>query len=241
MFVTGRGQTRELAARLQSGADDYISKPFAIEELLARVAAILRRASELRGLNPLSGLPGNTAIAAELDRHLRADDGAATVYCDLDHFKEFNDHYGFARGDELLIFVANILAAVADGHPGAFVGHVGGDDFVLIVAEPDAVAVAQQVIRDFDLAVPQVYEPQDRERGAIVRVDRRGVTQRMPFVTISIGIVPIARSRFADAVAVARAAAEVKEVAKRRDDSSWAIDRRRTADAATAPVIALGG
>ncbi|MDQ2950816.1 MAG: response regulator [Chloroflexota bacterium] len=231
MFVTGRGQTRDLAARLQGGADDYISKPFALEELLARAAAILRRARELRALNPLSGLPGNTAIASELERHLSADDGAATVYCDLDHFKDFNDHYGFARGDELLRFVANLLVAVADRYPGAFVGHVGGDDFVLIVSEADAVPVAQEIIRDFDLAVRQVYEPEDRERGGIVRLDRRGVTRRMPFVTISLGIVPIARSRFADAIAVARAAAEVKELAKRRDDSSWAIDRRRTTEA----------
>ena len=231
MFVTGHGQTRDLAARLQSGADDYIAKPFALDELLARVAAILRRARELRELNPLSGLPGNTAIASEVERHLRADDGAATVYCDLDHFKDFNDHYGFARGDELVVCVANVLTSVADRYPDVFVGHIGGDDFVLVVPETDAVPIAQEVIREFDRVVPQVYEGEDRERGAIVRVDRRGVTRHLPFVTISLGIVSIAPSRFADGVAVARAAAEVKEIAKRRDDSSWAIDRRRTAEA----------
>lgn len=241
MFVTGRGQTRELAARLQSGADDYISKPFAIEELLARIAAILRRARELRALNPLSGLPGNTAIASELERHLRADDGAATVYCDLDHFKDFNDHYGFARGDELIIIVASVLAGVADRYPDAFVGHIGGDDFVLIVAEAEAVPVAQDIVREFDRAVPQVYQAEDRARGGIVRVDRRGVTHRLPFVSISLGIVSIAPSRFADGIAVARAAAEVKEIAKRRDDSSWAIDRRRTADASATLQSAVEG
>ncbi len=241
MFVTGRGQTRDLAARLQSGADDYIAKPFAIEELLARVAAILRRARELRELNPLSGLPGNTAIANELERHLRADDGAAVVYCDLDHFKDFNDHYGFARGDELLTCVATVLASVADRHPEVFVGHIGGDDFVLIVKEPDAVEVAQEIIREFDHAVPQVYEADDRARGGIVRVDRRGVTHSLQFVTISLGIVSIAPSRFADGIAVARAAAEVKEIAKRRDDSSWAMDRRRTADASVPLESAVEG
>ncbi|HEY6958110.1 MAG TPA: hypothetical protein VI814_04735, partial [Candidatus Limnocylindria bacterium] len=83
---------------------------------------------------------------------------------------------------------------------------------------------------------PTVYDAEDRERGGVVRVDRRGVERHMPFVTVSLGIVAISPRRFPDSVAVSRAAAEVKEIAKRRDESSWAIDRRRTPEAADARV-----
>jgi diguanylate cyclase (GGDEF)-like protein len=237
VFVTGQGKTREKAARLLGGADDYIPKPFAIEELVARVTAVLRRSKELRSLNPLSGLPGNVAIASEIERHLVEDDGAACVYCDLDHFKAFNDHYGFARGDELIVKVAELLLSVAERHVDMFVGHVGGDDFVLVVPEADAPDLAREIVREFDAIAPTVYDEADRLRGGIVRVDRRGVERHLPFVTVSLGIVSIAPTRFTDSVTVSRAAAEVKEIAKRRDESSWAIDRRRSLEAAAEPVL----
>ena len=234
IFVTGQDRTRDKAARLLGGADDYVAKPFALEELVARVSAVLRRARELRALNPLSGLPGNVAIANEIARHLVDDDGAACIYCDLDHFKEFNDHYGFARGDALIVRLARLLLSLAERFDDLFVGHVGGDDYVLVAPEERSVDVARALVREFDAIAPDLYDPEDRERGGIVRVDRRGVERRFPFVTLSLGIVAIAPSRFRDSVAVSRAAAEVKEIAKRRDESSWAIDRRRTPDAVAA-------
>jgi len=106
-----------------------------------------------------------------------------------------------------------------------------------VVPETTAESAASEIVRRFDAVAPSTYDDDDRERGYIVRTDRRGVEMNMPFVTVSIGIVPIARSRFADAVAVSRAAAEVKEIAKRRDGSSWAVDRRQAAEgSATLPV-----
>ena len=236
IFVTGQGETRDKAQRFAEGADDYITKPFALEELVARVDTALRRARELRALNPLSGLPGNVAIAREIERHLREDDAAACIYCDLDHFKEFNDHYGFARGDQLIIGLARLLTSLSETVNDAFVGHVGGDDFVLVAPEQEAVDLARQIVRAFDALAPTVYDPKDRERGGVTRVDRRGVERHMPFVTVSLGVVAISPSRFPDSVAVSRAAAEVKEIAKRRDESSWALDRRRTPETADARV-----
>ncbi len=240
IFVTGQGKSRDKAARLLGGADDYVSKPFAIDELVARVSAVLRRSAELRALNPLSGLPGNVAIAKEIARRLGDDDGSACMYVDLDHFKEFNDHYGFARGDELIVRLSRLLLGIAARHDDVFVGHVGGDDFVLILPETRAPDVARAIVREFDAIAPSLYDTPDRERGGIVRVDRRGVERHLPFVTISLGIVSIAPSRFPDSVAVSRAAAEVKEIAKRRDESSWAIDRRRSPEPATAPDVLSG-
>jgi len=238
IFLSAQHDAKSKARLLLEGADDYVTKPFDTEELVARVTAAIRRTASLRALNPLSGLPGNLAITAELARRLAQGEPSACLYADLDHFKEFNDHYGFARGDELIVLLARLLASIAETASGpAFVGHVGGDDFVLVVPERDAEEIARLIVHSFDAKVPAIYDTEDRERGYIVRTDRRGVELDLPFVTVSIGIVPVTAVRFADAVAVSRAAAEVKEIAKRRDGSSWAVDRRQASEgSATLPV-----
>ena len=238
IFLSAQGETKDKARLILEGADDYVTKPFDTVELSARVTAAIRRTASLRALNPLSGLPGNLAITAELARRLAHGTPAACLYVDLDHFKEFNDHYGFARGDELIILLSRLLGSVAETASGpTFVGHVGGDDFVLVVPESDAEDFARLIVRSFDAKVPWVYDTVDRERGFIVRTDRRGVEINLPYVTVSIGIVPVTTARFADAVAVSRAAAEVKEIAKRRDGSSWAVDRRQASEgSSTLPV-----
>jgi diguanylate cyclase (GGDEF)-like protein len=231
IFVSGQHTTEEKARRLLEGADDYVTKPFDTDELVARITNAMRRSAELRALNPLSGLPGNVAISAALARAL-AEGGAACLYCDLDRFKDFNDHYGFTRGDELIVLLARLLISVAERlGPNTFLGHVGGDDFVLLVREDIAEETAQAVVREFDALAPTVYDRQDRGRGYIVSADRTGIDHRLPFVTVSLGIVPVTQERFADAIAVSRAATEVKEIAKRQAGSSWASDRRRAAEA----------
>ena len=231
IFLSGQRDAKGKARLIFEGADDYVTKPFDTDELVARVTAAIRRTASLRALNPLSGLPGNLAITTELARRLAQAVPSACLYADLDHFKEFNDHYGFARGDELIILLARLLGSIVEtASSAAFVGHVGGDDFVLVVPEGDAEDIARLIVRSFDTKVPWVYDTQDRERGFIVRTDRRGVKINLPFVTVSIGIVPVTAARFADAVAVSRAAAEVKEIAKRRDGSSWAVDRRQASE-----------
>lgn len=238
IFLSAQGEARQKVKRLLDGADDYIAKPFDTEELVARVTASIRRSQQLRALNPLSGLPGNPMIASELARRLENERGWACLYCDLDHFKEFNDYYGFARGDELIVSLSRILTRIANAiSADAFVGHVGGDDFVVLVPEIDAEDVAREIVRRFDAVAPSAYDSADRERGYIVRTDRRGIELNLPFVSVSIGIVPISRTRFTDAVGVSRAAAEVKEIAKRRDGSSWARDRRQASEGSpTLPV-----
>ena len=230
IFVSGQGTSEQKARRILGGADDYLTKPFDVDELVARITNVVRRAAELRALNPLSGLPGNLAISEALARAL-ASGGAACLYCDLDRFKDFNDHYGFTRGDDLIVLLAQLLITVAERvGPDAFLGHVGGDDFVLVVHEGIAERTAQMIVREFDALAPTVYDREDRDRGYIVSADRKGIDRRLPLVTVSCGIVPVTRDRFADAVAVSRAATEVKEIAKRRQGSSWAIDRRRASE-----------
>jgi diguanylate cyclase (GGDEF)-like protein len=237
VFVTARRATGDVTERLRNGADDYVTKPFDIDELVARIAAALRRASELRSLNPLSGLPGNLTIAREIETRLADREEAACLYVDVDHFKEFNDRHGFARGDQLIAHLADLLtvtlAALGDD---TFIGHVGGDDFVVLVPSARAEEVARDIIGRFDDSIPDLYDQEDRRRGWVEAHDRRGRIRRFPFVTVSIGIVPLQPGRFANATEVARAAAEMKEVAKRRSASGYAVDQRRENAAATSPT-----
>jgi diguanylate cyclase (GGDEF)-like protein len=237
VFVTAKRTTGDMAARLRNGADDYVAKPFDIDELVARIASALRRAAELRSLNPLSGLPGNVTISHEIEARLADGADVACLYVDIDHFKDFNDRHGFARGDGVIAHLAELLSqAVGAISEDTFTGHVGGDDFVVLAPGARAEELAREVIRRFDSSIPALYDAEDRARGWVEAPDRRGRTRRVPFVTVSIGIVPLTPERFTSATEVARAAAEMKEVAKRRSGSGYAIDRRRESTSVASPT-----
>jgi diguanylate cyclase (GGDEF)-like protein len=227
VLLTARSDRQVKLEQLEAGADDFITKPYDADELLARVGAAVRRASGLRAVNPLSGLPGNTTITEEIDRRLARREHFALIYIDIDRFKEFNDHYGFTRGDRLITTLAEVLMQTAGGDR-RFLGHVGGDDFVLLARIEEAEALAEGITRRFDKTVRALYDPEDRARGWLKARDRRGRLRHILFATVSIGIVNVPPGRFDSATAAARAAAEVKEVAKRRPGSGWAVDRRQS-------------
>ena len=237
VFVTAKRTTAEVAARLRNGADDYVAKPFDVDELVARIASALRRAAELRSLNPLSGLPGNRSIAHEIDVRLADGSDTACLYVDVDHFKDFNDRHGFARGDHVIAHLADLLSqTVGEIGEDTFTGHVGGDDFVVLAPAARAEDLAKQIISGFDASVPALYDAEDRARGWVEAPDRRGRMRRVPFVTVSIGVVPLRPERFTGATEVARAAAEMKEVAKRRSGSGYAVDRRESPASVASPT-----
>jgi diguanylate cyclase (GGDEF)-like protein len=227
VFLTAHSDRQVKLAELEAGAEDFITKPYDAEELLARVGAAVRRWSGMRAVNPLSGLPGNPTITEEIESRLAGDEAFALLYVDIDRFKEFNDHYGFTRGDCVISTLAEILVHVA-GADDRFVGHIGGDDFVVLARTEEAEALAERIAGRFDDAVRALYDPQDRARGSVEARDRRGRLRQIPFATVSIGIVNIPPGRFDGATAAARAAAEVKEVAKRQAGSTWAVDRRKS-------------
>jgi diguanylate cyclase (GGDEF)-like protein len=182
----------------------------------------------MRQQSPLTGLPGNVRIEEVIEERVRAAARFAILYADLDYFKAINDHYGFMRGDQVIQFTARLIQDTAGeaGGPDTFVGHVGGDDFVIVCEADEAEAVADLIVRRFDAAVPDLYDTEDRERGSISVTNRRGEIQEFPFLSISIGIATTARrtfGHFAEAVAIAT---EMKTYTKATTGSSWAVDRR---------------
>src|SRR5437867_10576432 len=131
VFLTAHSDREVRLAELEAGAEDFITKPYDADVLLARVGAAVRRWSGLRAVNPLSGLPGNPTITEEIESRLARGEDFALLYVDIDRFKEFNDHYGFTRGNLVIPMLAEVLMCAA-GSDRRFVGHVGGDDFVLL-------------------------------------------------------------------------------------------------------------
>jgi diguanylate cyclase (GGDEF)-like protein len=228
IMLTARGLSADKLEGFAIGADDYIVKPFDTPELLARIRGVLRRSRDTRTQSPLTGLPGNVRIEEEIDARVERSEPFAILYADLDHFKAYNDHYGFMRGDEVIQTTARLIGDVARGasEGSAFVGHVGGDDFVVVVAPEQSERVADALVAAFDEASAGFYDDADRERGFIEVTNRRGELQRFGMLTLSIGIASTAKRSFqhyAEAVAVAT---EMKQYTKESQISSWAIDRR---------------
>ena len=228
IILTARGLSADKLEGFAIGADDYIVKPFDTPELLARVRGVLRRSKEMRDESPLTGLPGNVRVQEEIETRVDSGGEFALLYIDIDHFKSFNDHYGFPRGDEVIRAVARMLSEISQelAADDNFVGHLGGDDFVAIVPPGPAALVAETVVQRFDREVLALYDEHEREQGWIEVVNRRGEPQRVPFITISIGVASTQRRRFEHYAELVAVATEMKAYTKGQPGSSWAMDRR---------------
>ncbi|HEV2088050.1 MAG TPA: response regulator [Cryptosporangiaceae bacterium] len=233
IMLTAKSLSADKVLGLTAGADDYIVKPFDTLELLARVRSTLRRNREMRDVSPLTGLPGNTRILNEIAGRFTAHNAGgpeyAVCYVDLDNFKTVNDVYGFLRGDQMISALARALrsAVVAVQAPPAFLGHIGGDDF-LVVCTPEQVGpITAEAITLFEQTSARLYEPVDVERGYFEVVDRQGRLRRHGPLTVSIGVALSTQRVFSDHREVVAVASEMKQVAKRSPGSVVAVDRRR--------------
>jgi PleD family two-component response regulator len=213
---------------LRLGADDYLPKDVDPAELQARLETVIRRAQIGIDVNSLTRLPGNAVVTDEINHRLDQRVPFAVAWIDLDNFKAFNDRYGFSRGDEMINETAKALRESLNVHgtEDDFLGHVGGDDFV-IVADVDRVeTIAAEIIEIVDDWFPKLYDDDDRERGYIRSVDRQGNLQTFPIATVSVAVVISQVQRFSNVLEVAEAAGEVKKLAKARQGSEVVVDRR---------------
>ena len=215
-----------------AGADEVVATTLVPRELEARLTAALRRSHRDLQVNPSTRLAGGDAISHAISARIDRGVLFAACYADLDHFKEFNDRYGYAEGDQVIRSVAQLLDDTVQQTAGSdgFVGHIGGDDFLFLVPLDLATETCELLIRTADDILPRRYSAHDRHAGYFFGKDRRGRLDRVPLMTLSIGVVTNERRRFTSAAQVSDLATEMKTYAKTLPGSVWAMDRRTDND-----------
>jgi PleD family two-component response regulator len=238
IFVTDSRLPEDIDQGYASGGVDYIVKPCHLSEFLSRVRTqvklyqLMRQNEEVQATaidaSPLTRLPGNNSIMKAIQGAIDENRDVGIIHTDLDNFKAFNDAYGFTFGDDLLIFNAEILQTalrkICDGQ--GFLGHIGGDDFVVMLPADKLDAFGEEVIKSFDEGAPSFYNDDDREKGHIVAVDRQGRINSFPITSISMGGMYLRDYWFSRYVEVAEVCAELKHKAKTIIGSNLFVDRR---------------
>ena len=199
---------------------------------LARAFGVMSRRLKVldernRDASPLTGLPGNLAIEQEIKKRLEAKQPFSLCHVDLDNFKPFADKYGYAWGSEVIKEVAGLLAAQvkAAGMPDDFLGHIGGDDFVIISAPGRAAELCRRIVAGFDERIRRFYPEEDRDQGFFIGKDRRGIEQSFPLITVTMAIVTDDGSRFRNPLEMAEMAAQLKEYAKTLPGSNYVTEK----------------
>jgi diguanylate cyclase (GGDEF)-like protein len=208
--------------------DDYLKRPLDPKEIQSRISLTFARTARVRDANPLTRLPGNYSIMREIQARIDSESPFAVGYVDLDHFKSYNDKYGFLRGDEIIKMTARLLTNSIRklDSPEAFIGHIGGDDFVFIVPSQKLDGVCQEVISNFDLIVVNFYDEEDRIRGYIDATNRKGKKERFPIMSVSIAIVTSQYRPIKHIGQVSAIAAELKKRVKSMRGSNYVKDMR---------------
>jgi len=228
IMLTAKNRREDTLAGFRGGANDYIVKPFDAQELLLRVNNQLQWSRQQREANPLTGLPGNLSINEETARRLASGAPFALLQVDIDCFKAYNDYYGYTRGDDAIQALSRILAEAAGHHgEGNFVGHLGGDDFVLLSAPEHAEGIGQEIIEAFNAAVPGLYDPEDRARGYVQVLSRQHVVERFPLMSVTIAVVRTDRAQVSHLAQLTDIAQELKAHGKGIPGSVLVDERRR--------------
>jgi GGDEF domain-containing protein len=223
-----RTGTGDMERCFVAGADEVVTPETPTAEVRSRLNAVLVRSDRDIHVHPSTRLPGTDIIGTWITRYLATGDQFAVSYADLDHFKEFNDRYGFHEGDRVIRVLARILHDVVKGVCGeqGFIGHIGGDDFIFIIPAGAVQVVCTEIVEVFDLLVPFQYSESDRRAGYYFGKDRRGQLHRVPLMTLSIGVVTNEKRPFLSSAQVSELASEMKAYAKSLPGSVFTVDRR---------------
>jgi diguanylate cyclase (GGDEF)-like protein len=206
--------------------DDFVLVPVKYKELFSRIALSVQRIQRVLDNNPLTRLPGNTSIQRAVESALGKQ--MAVCYIDINHFKPYNDVYGFSHGDEVLRMLARIMSNAVKESGGGFSGHIGGDDFVFIVPMARGESVCKTIIANFNAIAADLFEEQEKSNGYYISTNRQGEEEKFPLLSIAIAVVPTEYPKFDHYGKVAEVAAELKKFAKKSSESSYVVDKRKT-------------
>ncbi len=239
IMLTAKVALEDKIRGFEMGADDYITKPFAYKELSARVKALLRRKDIAVELSPLTNLPGNSAVMERIEQLVTTNKLFAICYLDLNRFKVYNDKYGFSQGDQVINMTGQIIsnAVIEYGTGDDFVGHIGGDDFVIITSPDVSDAIGDNIIKMFDEKILSYYTPDDRNRQYVLSVDRQGGIQRFPIMSISIVVITNEKKKITHRAEIEQLASELHEYVKSFESSKQIKDRRQE----IGKIISIGG
>ena len=229
IVVSSNSEKEHRIQILKESVEYYIKKPVNAQYLYYTIKNLGRLITINRRISPLTGLPGNVQIHAELKKRISNKEEFSVLYLDLDNFKAYNDVYGFLKGDEIIEFTAETIVNVvhSDKLENTFVGHIGGDDFVAIVPGTSCEKLCQNIISHFDTNVSKFFTQDDLEKGYIEVANRKGIIEQFPLTSLSIGVVASDVGRFHNILEIGEVGAQVKHAAKSVMGSSYAIDRRR--------------
>ncbi len=227
IVVSSNGSREHRLEVLNESIEYFVRKPVDEGYLYYTVKNLTRLLTINRRMSPLTGLPGNVQINSELKKHLLKKEEFSVLYIDLDNFKAYNDVYGFLKGDEIIIYTANVIVNAVHDIGNGFVGHIGGDDFIAIVPYKDIEKLCQNIIAVFDDGVKKFFNEVDSREGYIEVANRKGIIERFPLTSISIAAVIADVGRFNNILEIGDVASQVKHAVKAVMGSSYAIDRRR--------------
>jgi diguanylate cyclase (GGDEF)-like protein len=224
IILTASDDISDKLKGLDGGADDYVTKYTDQRELEARVRTVVRRLRQNLDSNPLTHLPGNSVIQSNIMQKVQQDAKFAVAYTDLDNFKAYNDKYGFKKGDDVILFTAQILKDSCDAND--FVGHIGGDDFVIITSPEKINEMTSRIVDKIDSGIIEFYDDFDRNTGYIEMKNRQGEIQKFPFVSISIAVTTNLHRDYANIGEIVKVVTELKKFAKQKEGSSVVFDKR---------------
>ena len=232
IIVSSNKDTSHIVEILKNEVELYLEQPIDKEILYYNIKNIMRLLNSNRMVSPLTGLPGNVQIQAEMKKRLSNKQEFAMLYIDLDNFKAYNDTYGFSNGDEIIKFTAKVIQdnILKEENEKNFVGHIGGDDFIAITENEDYEKISQSIIAQFDAGLGKFFNKEDLKKGYLEVENRRGIMEQYPLTSISIGVVDVAVGRFKNTLEIGEAGAAVKHLAKTIYGSTYVIDRRKNRD-----------
>lgn len=238
IILIDKKQIRKKMLEIEQGVDDYIKNPPDPIDLEVRLEMALRRTSHQLHANALTRLPGNKQIEKIIQSKIEAGEIFSVAYYDINNFKSFNDKYGYIKGDAVIRHTAYIISTTVKryGHKDDFVGHIGGDDFIVVTVPECDRLIATESISRFNALTPFHYNQEDRTRGYVVVKDRRGNMSNIPVMSISIAIVNNKERKLQNIIELIEIATEIKSYLKTLPGSNFLVNRRTSGKKESVPM-----